>query len=111
MSKKYVKMNPLIRVFDAIRDEKLDVIFDGYKWEEVTEAQWKRLKESQTKQGDVLIPTFIEKDEGMEGWKPDRYREGSNGGGFAEAYFRADLRMDVEQTDPRGPAFCRGVGP
>lgn len=58
-------MNPLIRVFDAIRDEKLDVIFDGYKWEEVTEAQWKRLKESQTKQGDVLIPTFIEKDEGM----------------------------------------------
>jgi hypothetical protein len=65
MSKKYVKMNPLIRVFDAIRDEKLDVIFDGYKWEEVTEAQWKRLKESQTKQGDVLIPTFIEKDEGM----------------------------------------------
>jgi len=23
------------------------------------------LKESQTKQGDVLIPTFIEKDEGM----------------------------------------------
>ena len=58
-------MNPLIRVFDAIRDEKLDVIFDGYKWEEVTEAQWKRLEESQTKQGDVLIPTFIEKDEGM----------------------------------------------
>ena len=65
MSKKYVKMNTLIRVFDSIRDEKLDVIFDGYKWEEVTEAQWKRLKESQTKQGDVLIPTFIEKDEGM----------------------------------------------
>ena len=51
------------------------------------------------------------KDEGMEGWKSGRYREGSNGGGFTEAYFRADLWMDVEQADPRGPALRRGVGP
>lgn len=92
MSKKYVKMNPLIRVFDAIRDEKLDVIFDGYKWEEVTEAQWKRLKESQTKQGDVLIPTFIEKDEGM-GEVVNLLNE------TIEEDSNVDEWMEIEETD------------
>ena len=32
---------------------------------EVNESEWKRLKESQTKQGDVLIPTFVSEGEGM----------------------------------------------
>ena len=48
---------------------------------------------------DPLSKFFPLKDE-MEGWKSGRYREGSNGGRFAKAYFRTDLRMDVEQTDP-----------
>ena len=51
------------------------------------------------------------KDEGMEGWKPDRYRERSDHCRFVKAHFRADLRVDVQQTDPRSPAFRRGVGP
>ena len=63
-SVKKVKVSPLVRVFDAIRDEKLDVII-GKEWVEVNESEWKRLKESQTKQGDVLIPTFVSEGEGM----------------------------------------------
>tara|TARA_B100000900_G_scaffold415879_1_gene447665 strand:- start:1975 stop:2265 length:291 start_codon:yes stop_codon:yes gene_type:complete len=62
---KYVKVNPFIRVFDGLRDEKLDIIFDQKQWVEVKEADWKRLKESETKQGNVLLPTFVEKSEGM----------------------------------------------
>lgn len=62
---KYIKVNPYIRVFDAVRDEKLDIIFDHKEWVEVKESEWKRLKDSETKQGDVLLPTFIEKSEGM----------------------------------------------
>lgn len=62
---KKVKVNPLIRVFDAIRDEKLDCIIGQNEWCEVKESDWKRLKESKTKQGDVMIPTFIAEDEGM----------------------------------------------
>ena len=61
---KNIKVNPFIRDFDAIRDEKLDVII-GKEWVEVNEYEWKRLKESQTKQGDVLIPTFVSEGEGM----------------------------------------------
>ena len=41
---KYVKVNPFIRVFDGLRDEKLDIIFDQKQWVEVKEADWKRLK-------------------------------------------------------------------
>ena len=62
---KNVKVNPFIRVFDAIRDEKLDIIFDNKQWIEVKESDWKRLSESQTKQGDVLVPTFVAEGEGM----------------------------------------------
>ena len=62
---KYIKVNPFIRVFDALRDEKLDIIFDQKQWVEVKEADWKRLKESETKQGDLIVPTFVEKSEGM----------------------------------------------
>ena len=62
---KNVKVNPFIRVFDAIRDEKLDIIFDNKQWIEVKESDWTRLKESQTKQGDVLVPTFVAEAEGM----------------------------------------------
>ena len=62
---KNVKVNPFIRVFDAIRDEKLDIIFDNKQWIEVKESEWKRLSESQTKQGDVLVPTFVAEGEGM----------------------------------------------
>lgn len=61
---KKIKLNPFIRVFDAIRDEKLDIIV-GADWVEVNDSDWKRMKDSQTKQGDVLIPTFIEQKEGM----------------------------------------------
>ena len=61
---KNIKLNPFIRDFDSIRDEKLDVII-GKGWIEVKESDWKRLKEAQTKQGDVLIPTFVSEDEGM----------------------------------------------
>ena len=62
---KNVKVNPFIRVFDAIRDEKLDIIVDNKQWIEVKESEWKRLSESQTKQGDVLVPTFVAEGEGM----------------------------------------------
>lgn len=62
---KYVKMNPYIRVFSQIRDEKLDVIFGPNDWIEVKDSDWDRLKEAQTKQGDVLLPTFVEKEDGM----------------------------------------------
>jgi hypothetical protein len=62
---KYVKVNPFIRVFDAIRDEKLDIIFDQKEWIEVKESDWKRLKDSETKQGGVIVPTFVEKSDGM----------------------------------------------
>ena len=61
---KNIKLNPFVRDFDSIRDEKLDVII-GKEWTEVKEADWKRLKEATTKQGDVLIPTFVSEDEGM----------------------------------------------
>ena len=61
---KKIKLNPYIRDFDAIRDEKLDLIV-GKDWVEIKETDWKRMKEAQTKQGDVLIPTFIEEKEGM----------------------------------------------
>ena len=62
---KNVKLNPFIRVFDSIRDEKLDIIFDGKEWVEVKESDWNRLKQSQTKQGEILIPTFVTEGEGM----------------------------------------------
>tara|TARA_Y100000768_G_C23803556_1_gene598382 strand:- start:425 stop:703 length:279 start_codon:yes stop_codon:yes gene_type:complete len=62
---KNVKLNPFIRQFDAIRDEKLDIIFDSKNWIEVKESDWKRLSESQTKQGDVMLPTFIVEGETM----------------------------------------------
>ena len=62
---KNVKLNPFIRQFDAIRDEKLDIIFDSKNWIEVKEADWKRLSESQTKQGDVMLQTFIVEGETM----------------------------------------------
>ncbi len=62
---KYIKVNPYIRVFDAIRDEKLDVIFDKNNWVEVKDSDWNRLKEAQTKQGELLLPNFVEKTDGM----------------------------------------------
>lgn len=62
---KYIKVNPLIRVFDAIRDEKLEIIFDQKQWVEVKDSDWKRLKDAETKQGDVILPTFVEQSEGM----------------------------------------------
>lgn len=62
---KYIKVNPYIRVFDSIRDEKLDVIFNKNEWIEVKESDWSRLKDSETKQGDILLPTFVEKTDGM----------------------------------------------
>ena len=62
---KNVKLNPFIRQFDAIRDEKLDIIFDSKNWIEVKESDWKGLSESQTKQGDVMLPTFIVEGETM----------------------------------------------
>ena len=62
---KNVRVNPFIRVFDAIRDEKLDIIFDNKEWIEIKDSDWKRLQESQTKQGNVLVPTFVAEGEGM----------------------------------------------
>jgi len=62
---KYIKVNPYIRVFDSIRDEKLDVIFDKINWVEVKDSDWNRLKEAQTKQGDLLLPNFVEETDGM----------------------------------------------
>jgi len=62
---KYIKVNPYIRVFDSVRDEKLDVIFDKINWVEVKDSEWNRLKEAQTKQGDLLLPNFVEKTDGM----------------------------------------------
>ena len=61
---KNIKLHPFIRDFDAIRDEKLDVII-GKQWVEVKESDWKRLSEAQTKQGDSLLPTFIAEGDGM----------------------------------------------
>jgi len=61
---KNIKLNPFIRDFDSIRDEKLDVII-GKEWIEVKELDWKRLSEAQTKQGDSLLPTFIAEGDGM----------------------------------------------
>ena len=62
---KNIKLNPFIRDFDAIRDEKLDCIIGKNEWCEVTESDWKRLSEAQTKQGDSLLPTFIAEGDGM----------------------------------------------
>ena len=62
---KNVRVNPFIRVFDAIRDEKLDIIFDNKEWIEIKDSDWNRLQESQTKQGNVLVPTFVAEGEGM----------------------------------------------
>ena len=61
---KNIELNPFIRDFDSIRDEKLDVII-GKEWIEVKELDWKRLSEAQTKQGDSLLPTFIAEGDGM----------------------------------------------
>ena len=61
---KNIKLNPFIRDFDAFRDEKLDVII-GKHWVEVIVAEWIRLSEAQTKQGDSLLPTFIAEGDGM----------------------------------------------
>ncbi len=61
---KNIKLNPFIRDFDSIRDEKLDVII-AKEWIEVKESDWKRLSEAQTKQGDSLLPTFIAEGDGM----------------------------------------------
>lgn len=61
---KSVKLNPFIRDFDSIRDEKLDIII-GKEWIDIKESDWKRLSEAQTKQGGSLIPTFIAKGDGM----------------------------------------------
>ena len=61
---KNIKLNPFIRDFDSIRDEKLDVIITK-EWIEVKESDWKRLAEAQTKQGDSLLPTFIAEGDGM----------------------------------------------
>jgi len=61
---KKIKLNPFIRSFDAIRDEKLDLII-GKDWVEVKESDWKRLSEAQTKQGPTLLPTFIAEGDGM----------------------------------------------
>ncbi len=61
---KNIKLNPFIRDFDSIRDEKLDVII-AKEWIEVKESDWKRLAEAQTKQGDSLLPTFIAEGDGM----------------------------------------------
>jgi len=62
---KNVKLNPYIRSFDSIRDEKLDVFFDKNSWIEVKESDWNRLKDAETKQGDIILPTFISKEDGM----------------------------------------------
>jgi|GEM_PF-6659664 len=62
---KNVKLNPYIHVFDAVRDEKLEIIFDSKDWVEVKEADWGRLKESRTRQGDIVLPTFVEESMGM----------------------------------------------
>ena len=62
---KNIKLNPFIRDFDAIRDEKLDCIIGKSEWFEVKESDWKRLSEAQTKQGDSLLPTFIAQGDGM----------------------------------------------
>ena len=62
---KNIKLNPFIRDFDAIRDEKLDCIIGKSEWFEVKESDWKRLSEAQTKQGDSLLPTFIAEGNGM----------------------------------------------
>ena len=62
---KNIKLNPFIRDFDAIRDEKLDCIIGKSEWFEVKESDWKRLSEAQTKQGDSLLPTFIAEGDGM----------------------------------------------
>ena len=61
---KKIKLNPYIRDFDAIRDEKLDLII-GKDWVEVSSTDWKRMKEAGTKQGDTILPTFIAEKEGM----------------------------------------------
>ena len=61
---KNIKLNPFIRDFDSIRDEKLDVIITK-EWIEVKDSDWKRLAEAQTKQGDSLLPTFIAEGDGM----------------------------------------------
>jgi ABC-type tungstate transport system permease subunit len=62
---KNIKLNPFIRDFDAIRDEKLECIIGKNEWTEVKESDWKRLSEAQTKQGDSLLPTFIAQGDGM----------------------------------------------
>jgi ABC-type tungstate transport system permease subunit len=62
---KNIKLNPFIRDFDAIRDEKLECIIGKNEWTEVKESDWKRLSEAQTKQGDSLLPTFIAEGDGM----------------------------------------------
>jgi len=62
---KNIKLNPFIRDFDAIRDEKLDCIIGKSEWCEVKESDWKRLSEAMTKQGDSLLPTFIAEGDGM----------------------------------------------
>ena len=62
---KNIKLNPFIRDFDAIRDEKLDCIIGKTEWCEVKESDWKRLSEAMTKQGDSLLPTFIAEGDGM----------------------------------------------
>ena len=61
---KKIKLNPFVRSFDSIRDEKLDLII-GKEWVEVKESDWKRLSEAMTKQGDSLLPTFIAEGDGM----------------------------------------------
>lgn len=62
---KNIKLNPFIRDFDAIRDEKLECIIGKNEWTEVKESDWKRLSEAQTKQGGSLLPTFIAQGDGM----------------------------------------------
>jgi hypothetical protein len=57
---KKVKVNPILkRSVGQVRDEKLNCYFTHDEWCDVTEEDWKRLKEATFKHGDLRVSMYV----------------------------------------------------
>jgi hypothetical protein len=57
---KQVKLNPILkRSVGQVRDEKINCFFNHEEWCEVTEEDWKRLKEATFKHGDLRVSLYV----------------------------------------------------
>lgn len=61
---KKVRLNPIVKDLDILRDEKLDVFFTHDEWVEVSETEWKRLSQATRRVGNMKVATLIADGEG-----------------------------------------------